>query len=97
MGEDGEQGWAPSAWAAGMAHRVDVPWVVSLVAVKVTVPVGVPAAVGAAVNVAEKNAAVSWPTTTASGPSTTAVVVAAGVTVRVWAEESEAKKFPSPA
>ena len=43
-----------------------------------------------------KVTAVSWPTTTVDGVSVRVVVVTAGMTVRVWAEEIEPVKLVSP-
>ena len=96
MAEAGTQVWLPSAWAADRVHSTVARWVVTLVAVTETVPVGAPAAAGATVTIGVKVAAVSCPTTTVAGVSVRTVVVTAGVTVSVWAEETEPVKLVSP-
>ena len=68
-----------------------------LVADTVTVPVGVPAAAGVGARVGVKVPAVSLPNVIEAGENEIVVVVAAGVMVSVWAEDTEPVKLASPA
>jgi len=81
---------------AAIVHTVVEAKVTVLVALTVTFPVGVPAATGLAARVGVKVPAVSLPRVIEAGENPTVVVVAAGTTVRVWAEETEPAKFVSP-
>ena len=96
MAETGEQVVVPLADAAEIEHNTVATWVTVLVAVMVTEPVGAPAATGETVTTGVKVTEVSWPTTTEDGVSVKVVVVVAGTTERVWAEETEPVKLESP-